>query len=144
MANESPKNSGGNFGRFSKTLAFWLLVILVPVAFLQFSSTKNDAAVKLGYSEYADQLDVGNIAKVTIVDGKDVTGEFNHEYGPVGQKASKKFTTMFAVKNSDRELQRLVDKHVIVQAEDPRPSFGSFIIAALPWLLMIGFWFFIM
>ena len=41
MANDSPKTPG-NFGRFSKTLAFWLLVILVPVAFLQFSSTKDD------------------------------------------------------------------------------------------------------
>lgn len=31
-----------------------------------------------------------------------------------------------------------------VDAEDARPSFGSFLIAALPWILMIGFWFFIM
>ena len=46
MANETPKNPGG-LNRFSKTLAFWLLVILVPVAFLQFSNTKTDAAIKL-------------------------------------------------------------------------------------------------
>jgi len=143
MATETPKNPGG-LNRFSKTLAFWLLVILVPVAFLQFSNTKTDAAVKLSYSEYDDQLTAGNVAKVTIVAGKELHGEFARDYAPVGGRASKKFTTMLPVTNSDRELQRLRDKNVKVDAEDARPSFGSFLIAALPWILMIGFWFFIM
>ena len=39
-----PPNKPGSFGRLSKTIAFWMLVILVPVAFIQFSSAKNDAA----------------------------------------------------------------------------------------------------
>ena len=38
MATETKGTGSGGFGRFSKTLAFWLLVILVPVAFLQLSS----------------------------------------------------------------------------------------------------------
>ena len=143
MANETPKTPGG-LNRFSKTLAFWLLVILVPVAFLQFSNTKTDAAIKLSYSEYDDQLTAGNVAKVTIVAGKELHGEFARDYAPAGGRASKKFTTMLPVTNSDRELQRLRDKNVKVDAEDARPSFGSFLIAALPWILMIGFWFFIM
>ena len=69
MATETKGTGSGGFGRFSKTLAFWLLVILVPVAFLQLSSTRNDAAIKLSYSEYDDQLGAGNVAKVTIVAG---------------------------------------------------------------------------
>ena len=145
MANDAPKQkTPGNFGRFSKTLAFWLLVILVPVAFLQFSSTKNDAAVKLSYTEYSDQLNAGNISKVIIVAGKELTGEFVRDYAPTGKRAAKNFETMLPVTNSDRELQRLSDKGVKVQAEDARPSFGSSLVAALPWILMIGFWFFIM
>jgi cell division protease FtsH len=144
MATETKGTGSGGFGRFSKTLAFWLLVILVPVAFLQLSSTKNDAAIKLSYSEYDDQLGAGNVAKVTIVAGKDIVGEFVREWGPAGQRPAKRFTTALPVVNSDRELERLRDKGVKIEAEDARPSFGSFLLAALPWLLMIAFWFFIM
>jgi cell division protease FtsH len=33
----TPPKKPFNLGRFSKTLSFWILVILIPVAFIQFS-----------------------------------------------------------------------------------------------------------
>ena len=40
----TPPKKPFNLGRFSKTLSFWILVILIPVAFIQFSSNRSEAA----------------------------------------------------------------------------------------------------
>ena len=37
----TPQKKGTNWGRWSKTLSFWILVILIPVAFIQFSSVRS-------------------------------------------------------------------------------------------------------
>ena len=46
MADRKPPKRDLNWGRLSKTLSFWILVVLIPIAFIQFSSgphpTKED------------------------------------------------------------------------------------------------------
>ena len=37
-------NNGFNWGRFSKTLSFWILIILIPVALIQLSGQRADSA----------------------------------------------------------------------------------------------------
>jgi len=140
---QPPKPTG--FGRFSKTIAFWVLVILVPVAFLQFSGSKEGGpVVKIEYSDYDAQLKADNISKVTVVGGTEIHGEFVNAFGPTGLRPAKRFQMLMPGPFSDRELQRLSDANVKIGAESARTSFGTFLIAALPWILMIGFWIFIM
>ena len=43
----TPPKKPFNLGRFSKTLSFWILVILIPVAFIQFSSSRADSASEI-------------------------------------------------------------------------------------------------
>jgi cell division protease FtsH len=71
-----PKNSKKEFswGRFSKTVAFWILLILIPVVLIQLSGTKSEASKQISYTQYRDELDHGNITKVTITAGKTVNG----------------------------------------------------------------------
>src|SRR3954470_21250340 len=73
-------NGGGkrpfNWSRFSKTLSFWILIVLIPVALLQFSNGRSDSAPAISYSEYSQQLQHDNITKVTVVGGRLVSGEF--------------------------------------------------------------------
>ena len=59
-----PKNTF-NWRRFSKGLSFWILVILIPVAIIQFSGGRREPAVELDYSDYREQLDRNNIARAT-------------------------------------------------------------------------------
>ena len=40
-------NNGFNWARFSKTLSFWILIILIPVALIQLSGNRSDAATAL-------------------------------------------------------------------------------------------------
>ncbi|MEA3245985.1 MAG: ATP-dependent zinc metalloprotease FtsH, partial [Gemmatimonadota bacterium] len=139
---QTPRPSG--FGRFSKTLAFWLLVLLVPVAFLQFSKTGTDAVAKLEYWQFADEVRKDNVDKVTVVGSNEVNGDFKGTYTQNGRTATKFVTRLPGTSISDREMDLLTQHGVKVNAEEARTSFGTFLLAALPWLLMIGFWFFIM
>jgi cell division protease FtsH len=135
----------GGFGRVSKALAFWLLVFLVPVAFLQISSTRNEAATKLDYSTFIEQVAADNVAKVTIVAGKDVKGDFVRDYSPNGNRPARKFTTRVpGLSITDSDVQLLRQHGVKIEGEDARPSFGTFLLAALPWIVIIAFWFFFM
>ena len=69
-------NNGFNWGRFSKTLSFWILIILIPVALVQLSGQRADAATEIRYDFYRQQLESGNISEVTVTGGKNVTGTF--------------------------------------------------------------------
>ena len=145
MSNNAQENKPAGFGRWSKPLAFWLLVFLVPVAFLQFSKAGSDALVTLTYSDYDEQIKAKNILAVVVTSGKyELKGEFNSAYAPTGQNASKKFKMTLPAPMSDAQLQRLSEAGVKVRAEEAKLGFGSFLLAALPWLVIIGFWFFFM
>jgi len=138
----TPPNKPGNWGRLSKTLAFWILVLLVPVAFIQFSSTRTDGVEKLDYWQYDQQLTADNLAKVTITAGKTATGEFKEKV-MIGGKAVSRFTVTLPVENSEREVDRLREKNVRISSAEARPSIGGLIIQLLPYVLLIGFWIFI-
>ncbi|MCC7194817.1 MAG: ATP-dependent zinc metalloprotease FtsH [Gemmatimonadaceae bacterium] len=139
---QPPKPNG--FGRISKTLAFWLLVLLVPVAFLQFSKSGTDSVAKLEYWQFADEVRKDNVDKVTVVGSNEIRGEFRGAFAQDGRSATKFVTRLPGANISDREMDLLTQHGVKVNAEEARTSFGTFLLAALPWLLMIAFWFFIM
>ncbi|HET7374010.1 MAG TPA: ATP-dependent metallopeptidase FtsH/Yme1/Tma family protein, partial [Gemmatimonadaceae bacterium] len=62
-----PKNKKEfSWGRFSKTLSFWILIILIPVVLIQLSGSKAEASKQISYTQYRDELEHDNIQKVTI------------------------------------------------------------------------------
>ena len=137
-----PPNKPGSWRRHSTTLAFWLLVILVPIAFFQFQGSKSDPAPRLDVTQYEDELDAGNIAKVTVTAGKDITGEFKTSQN-IGGVNAKHFTVKLTGQIGDRDLERLRAQKVQVSAEDARASIGNLLLTILPWVVMIGIWIFI-
>jgi cell division protease FtsH len=141
MPNTPPKKPT-NWTKFSKTLSFWILVILIPVLFIQFSNGRGEAAPTITYSQYSQELDRGNVAKVNIQAGKAITGSFR-EGVPVNGREAKKFTVRLPVEQSEDEVKRLREKQVIIEATDARPSIAGFLINFLPYFLLIGFWIFL-
>jgi len=65
-----------NWGRFSKTLSFWALIILIPVAFFRLAQGRDQQAPTISYSLYDQQLARDNIKKVTIASGQQMVGEY--------------------------------------------------------------------
>ena len=62
---QEPKKDG-DWGRRSKTISFWLLVILIPVAFIQLAGGRGEQPAKITYSQYTTELERDNVAKITI------------------------------------------------------------------------------
>jgi cell division protease FtsH len=130
------------WARASKTLAFWILVILVPVAFIQFSSARGDAAQEIDYTEYENQVGAGNVSKVMITDGKAITGELNQKV-VLGGKDVRKFTVTLPGPLTDREREQLREKNVRIGAEPARQSIGTVVLSWLPVVLIVAIWIFI-
>jgi cell division protease FtsH len=135
-------NSGFNWGRFSKTLSFWILIILIPVALIQMTGARAESASEIRYDFYRQQLESGNIAEVTVQGGKNVIGTFK-EPRTIQNKTTKKFTIQLPAANSPQEVDLLMAKGVQITSQDPKPSVMAWVINFLPWLLLIGFYLFL-
>ncbi len=137
-------NSGFNWGRFSKTLSFWILIILIPVALIQLTGDRAESAPEIRYDFYRQQLETGNILEVTMSGGKNVTGTYKEPRTPTaGTKPAKKFTIQLPAANSPQEVTLLMEKGVQITSQDPKPSVMAMLINFLPWLLLIGFYLFL-
>ena len=135
-------NKGSNWQRLSKTLAFWILVLLVPVALIQLSGVRADAAPEIRYDQYKQQLDADNVAEVTVQSGKNILGEFRQKVNIKGKEA-KKFTVQLPMANSQQEVDQLRAKGVAISSQDAKPSVMAWVVNFLPWLLLIGFYLFL-
>ncbi len=132
-----------SWAKFSKTLALWVLVVLIPVVFFSYLGGGSDAAQVVSYTQYGQELDHDNISKVTIQGGSQVVGEFKEPVTVAGAKTpARKFTTRLPVTNSDEEVARLRNHGVQIDAEDAHSSMLGFFIQFLPYLLLIGIWIF--
>jgi cell division protease FtsH len=141
MPNKNPKKPT-NWSKVSKQLSFWVFVILVPVAIIQFSGKGSDAAPEISYSQYDDQLQKNNVDKVTVQAGRMVTGDFKQKINVKGRQVQK-FRTLLPTENSSDEIARLREHSVQIQAEDARPSLTTILISLFPYLLIFGIWFFL-
>ncbi len=141
MPNKNPKKPT-NWSKVSKQLSFWVFVILVPVAIIQFSGKGTDATPEISYTQYDQQLQKNNVDKVTIQAGRLLTGEFKEKV-PVKGRLVQKFRSLLPTENSSDEVARLRDHGVQIQAEDARPSFTTILISLFPYLLIFGIWFFL-
>jgi cell division protease FtsH len=140
---QPPKNKREmNWGRFSKTFAFWILILLIPVALIQLSGARSDQSPKINYTQYREQLDQNNIKKVTIQAGKYVQGEFRTRAN-INGRAVPGFTVNLPAENSEKEIEALSQHGVTIEAQDARPSITAWVLNFLPWLLLIGFYLFL-
>src|ERR1044071_6161714 len=138
-----PKNKKEfSWGRFSKTLSFWILILLIPVVLIQLTGARGDAAKQINYTQYKDELDRDNIASVTIQDGKVVIGEFKQKVNVKGVD-TRKFTVRLPGENSESEVAKLNAPNVATAAEGARVSVTAWILNFVPWLLLIGFYLFL-
>ena len=139
---DTPNQKPGGAGNRSRTLSLWILAFLVPLVFIQLATGGKDDSPLIDYSIYSQQLAADNIARVTIVGGREVNGEFKNGVLVEGREA-RSFTTKWPVSNSESEVERLREKQVAIKAEDPRVSFLALVLQMLPWIIIFGIWIFL-
>ena len=140
--NKNNNNKGFNWGRFSKTLSFWVFILLIPVVLIQLAGPRSEATTEINYTEYRAQLQANNIKDVTVSAGKNITGTFK-QATVVGQKTAKRFSLQLPVANSQKEIDELTARGVTITGTDAKPNLLSVVVSFLPWLLLIGFYLFL-
>src|SRR5687767_11923870 len=138
----TPPKGEMNWARVSKTLSFWILIILIPFAFNKFAGARSEPAPTISYTEYDAQLARGNISKVNIQAGKQITGEFRDKV-MVNKRSVSRFNVRLPVADSEKEVERLRAANVEIEAQDARPSILGTLGYFLPYILFIGIWLFI-
>jgi len=122
-----------------KTLALWLVIILVSISVLHFMSQKPQGVKEISFSEFLEAAKVGNVAEVSI-QGEEYTGKFKeaHDQGAY-------FVTVGPI-DSEKTLDLLSSTDAKVEYKRPKetPFWQSFLISWLPMLLLFGFFFFSM
>ncbi|MFZ5623273.1 MAG: ATP-dependent metallopeptidase FtsH/Yme1/Tma family protein, partial [Gemmatimonadota bacterium] len=131
-----------NWGNLSKNLALWLLVVLLALALYQMMSRQRNPTQEFSYTEFTRQLDANNIAQVEIYDGRRVQGDFRTPVTTPEGRVAKSFTVLLPVANSEAFIQRLDEKGIPITAREPKGGLTAVIIAALPWVVILGLWFF--
>ncbi|HKS06548.1 MAG TPA: ATP-dependent zinc metalloprotease FtsH [Gemmatimonadaceae bacterium] len=138
-----PPKPASDWRRVSKTISFWILVILVPVAFLQLSGGRSEPTREINYTEYSRQLENHNVSSIVVEGGRQAKGVFKESI-TVDGKEVKNFLMKFPIANWEAEAERLRAAGVVIKGQDERPSFLTIAISILPWVLVIAVWFILM
>ena len=138
-----PRPSRPDWRSMSKNLALWLLVALVAMALFQLMNNQRAAMQEFTYTAFKQQLEAGNVASVTVYDGRQVEGEFR---APVTQdnRQAKTFSVLLPIANSESFVAELEKSGVPITAKEPKVGIANFLIAALPWIVIIGLWLFLL
>ncbi|HWV55877.1 MAG TPA: ATP-dependent zinc metalloprotease FtsH [Longimicrobiales bacterium] len=136
------RSTGPRMGRMSRTLSFWLLLFLISILLVQLFHARGEEATEISYTQFSQYLEGGNIAEVTIIDGVRVEGSLRTPVDRDGRDITE-FTTLLPVRDSEEILSRLESRNVVIRAEDSGQNWWTVLLSALPWVLIIAFWFFL-
>ena len=128
-----------NWGKFSKTLSFWVLITLLAGTLFTYTSGSRDSATKMEYWQFNDQLEANNVRTATVVSGRTVTGEFKNRV-EVDRRPVTRYTVTLPVANSEDLVTKLEEKGVQVSGEEQSASFGNILIMLLPYIIIFGIW----
>lgn len=124
--------------KFLRNVGFYLLIILVAISIIDYFSTKNTNRQEVEYTQFLQQVDKGEVAKVVLIQ--------NTIHGTLSD--GTEFTTITPdAPNNDPDLyQKLSSKGIDIAAENPPepPWWSQMFSSVIPILLLIGVWFFIM
>ncbi|HEX6308805.1 MAG TPA: ATP-dependent zinc metalloprotease FtsH [Longimicrobiales bacterium] len=141
-SDREPKTN--RWGRFSRTASFWILVIMTALLITQVFSPNRQQSAELTYlPEFVRQLEAGNIDSLTVIDGKRLEGRLRQPI-TVDQRQVTEFWTLLPIRDSEEVLARLQDSGVPIRGAEPRQNWWILILQALPWLLIIALWIFML
>ena len=135
-----PRPPTSGWGNLSKTLALWALGAVIVIALFQLMPKQGPAVFT--YTEFSRQLEGGNVKAVEVIDGQSLRGEFRAAVPHEGQQVEV-FTTLLPVSNSEAILERLEAAGVTITAKESKSGFTALLIMALPWIVIIGLWWFL-
>ncbi|MFV2006987.1 MAG: ATP-dependent zinc metalloprotease FtsH [Longimicrobiales bacterium] len=129
-------------GRYSRTGAFWVLLVLISFLAFQFLRGQDDAVKEFTFTEFMTQLEGDKVLSVTVIEGQRIEGELRTPYIDEQQEYTD-FTTTLLGEISDELISKLQEHDVELAGEVDRRGWGTLLLGALPWIIIIAFWFWI-
>jgi cell division protease FtsH len=148
---ENIKNKTDQFKSPQGRLIIAIILISAVFFFWQlYAAPRGPERPTISYSQFMEQLDASNIKSVSIQKLR-VNGEFMKKTvltltGSAKPVAVQYFVTYLPTFQGQDLLNQLSGKKAAITIEPPDEgsTFWSFVLGMLPWVLIIGFWFFIM
>ena len=132
--------------RAGKTSLIWLLIIVGAIIISGIFTNSNKKEIEVEYFQYQKYLQTGQIAKGTIIENI-FHGEFkipqnvDTKYGTI-DNAERFFVSLPLM---DRETMAEWDNYNLeYNFKEKTTNWSSYLINMLPWIVLIGFWIFIM
>ena len=131
MADNKKPNFTPKFNK-SKSITFWLVLLLIIVVFYQSFKLSGGKTKSVTYSDLTNLVETNQIQKA-VVNGKEII---------FWDKSGKKYSTYLPFE--DQELiKEMIKKGTIVLSQKPSKMM-SILIAWLPFIVLLFFWFFMM
>jgi cell division protease FtsH len=130
--------------RLNRRALWWMLVLWLMVG-LVFFPRHNPNSLEIPYSTFKKHVAEGRVAAITLK-GETITGTFKEPVQPAQQEKARTYTHFSTVFPSfgDTDIVPLLEQHqVTIDAEpEERSWLGPILLSLLPWLLIIGlFWY---
>ncbi len=137
---KNPRTTG--WTRLSRVASFWILLVLVPILLLNFLRGQDDPAYEFTFTEFRTQLAEGNIHSLKVIEGVRLEGEFRD---PVVREGVEylNFETNLLGPITEGLIEELEAEGIVLRGEPEQTPWWTFLISALPWLILILFWFWI-
>jgi cell division protease FtsH len=131
---------GFNWKRSSRTGLFWIALIILAVLAMQALSATKVEYTEISYTDFIQQLDADNVAKVTFLErwlqGELITALQNDP----GKKPSQYRHFKFLIPPvPNKLLERLEEHNVEIAAETEGVNWTQIIFTIGPWILLMAF-----
>jgi cell division protease FtsH len=131
------------FRRVSRTMGFWILLFLIPLFIINTVTNRRQSAEELTYTAFKEQLSNDNIQEVTVYEGERVEGKLRTPIVREG-KPFRDFITQLPVPGDQTLIPELEQRNVTISGKKEKQNWWVLILNFLPWLLIVGFWLFML
>jgi cell division protease FtsH len=142
-----PKKEPPRYGRATKTMAFWAVLILLFLVVFQTVYNNQGREAQIIYTEFLQQVEDGNILEIKIVD-QEIRGELINGARTQIQGIDQPYSRFKVyVPRQDENLIELIrerNPNAKIDVGVPGTKWTQILFAWLPILLILGIWFFIM
>ncbi len=145
--NSPKKDENFQWRKATRTLTFWLIIIIVSIFISQKFSFEERGAIVISYSMFIDHLEKKEIKKA-IIEDKEFLGELREESSNViaGKPVSyvKFKVTLPEAPKAEVALQWTKEYNVALDFKEMTQDWWNYVFNLLPWILFGVFWIFIL
>jgi cell division protease FtsH len=140
---KGPEEKGGaGAGEFWRSASFWALLLLLPLVAYSLMQGNADPQGDLTYSEFRQQLQSGNVATVTIREGREMEGTLASPVTRDGRQVSR-FVTRLPFDASLEFVSELQEADVEIRGATAGNEWMMWLVRILPWVLIFGIFYFV-